>query len=273
MEKWGILGLKRPKKYGLDWQQGYGRGALVKAPKEKQKNSGKVGNSGGKWGKMGKTVGNFGCPMEKWGILELKTPKNMVLVGSKAMVGVHWSRLPRRNGVRWGKVGGNGRKWGKMRKFGMLDGKIWGIWGLKRSQNMVLMGNNAIRGGGGCIGESSQGKIGGNGEKWEKMGKPNQSTLAPHFLLSPPISPISPNSPPFPPFPPSFPPISLQFPPFPPIFSHFSCYWVHFGYVAGYITSHLVRVFLRPVEFRQNELSFFPRLPIVHFDSLTAYMS
>ena len=35
MEKWGILGLKRPKKHGFDWQQGYGGGALVKAPKQK----------------------------------------------------------------------------------------------------------------------------------------------------------------------------------------------------------------------------------------------
>ena len=43
-----------------------------------------------KWGEMGKSVGNFGCSMEKWGILGLKRSKNMVLIGNKAMVGVHW---------------------------------------------------------------------------------------------------------------------------------------------------------------------------------------
>ena len=82
--KMGNLGAKKAKKHGFDWQQGYGGGALVKAPKEKW---GKMGKSGGKWGGMGKTVGNFGCSMEKWGIWGLKRPKNMVLIGSKAMGG------------------------------------------------------------------------------------------------------------------------------------------------------------------------------------------
>ena len=41
-----------------------------------------------KWGKMGESVGNSGCLMEKWGILGLKRPKNMVLIGSKGMLGV-----------------------------------------------------------------------------------------------------------------------------------------------------------------------------------------
>ena len=31
---------------------------------------------------MGKSVGNFGCPKEKWGIW--KRSKNMVLIGNKA---------------------------------------------------------------------------------------------------------------------------------------------------------------------------------------------
>ena len=53
---------------------GGGGVALVKAPKEK-------------WGEMG--VGNFGCSMEKWVILGLKRSKNMVLIGNKAMAGVH----------------------------------------------------------------------------------------------------------------------------------------------------------------------------------------
>ena len=95
--------------------------------------------------------------MEKWGILGLKRSKNMVLIGNKAMVGVHWRKLPRKNG-----------------------------------------GN------------------------WEKLGKPNQSTLAPHFLL---FAHTSPHNIPFPPhflpFPPRFPLVSPHFPPFPPIFPHF----------------------------------------------------
>ena len=67
--KMGNFGAKKVKKHGFDWQQGYGGGALVKAPKEKWGDKwGKVGKSGGKWGEMGKTAGNFECSMEKWGI-------------------------------------------------------------------------------------------------------------------------------------------------------------------------------------------------------------
>ena len=33
--KMGNFGAKKAKKHGFDWQQGYGGGALVKAPKEK----------------------------------------------------------------------------------------------------------------------------------------------------------------------------------------------------------------------------------------------
>ena len=50
----------------------------------------------------------------------------------------------------------------------------WGIWGLKRSKNMVLIGY------GGVHWQKLPRK---NGETWGKMGKPNQSTLAPQFLL------------------------------------------------------------------------------------------
>ena len=126
----------------------------------------------------------------------------------------------------------------------------WGTWGLKRPKNMVLIGNKAMGGGGG-IGESSRGKMGrnggkwgkmgGNGEKGGKMGKPTQSTLAPHFLL---FAPTSPHNTPFPHISPPFPP---HCPPFSPIPPHFPWYWVHYGYVAGYSTPHLVRVFLRPL--------------------------
>ena len=42
-EKMGNLGAEKVKKHGFDWQQGYGGGALVKAPKEKW---GKVGEMG-----------------------------------------------------------------------------------------------------------------------------------------------------------------------------------------------------------------------------------
>ena len=53
--------------------------------------------------------------------------------------------------------------------------------------------------------------MGGNGGEWGKMGKPNQSTLAPQFLL---FAPTSPHNTPFPPTFPYFPPISPHFPPF-----------------------------------------------------------
>ena len=54
----------------------------------------------------------------------------------------------------------------------------WGIWGLKRSKNMILIGNKAM--GGGLRWRKLPRK---NGGRWGKMGKPNQSTLAPLFLL------------------------------------------------------------------------------------------
>ena len=84
------------------------------------------------------------------------------------------------------------------------------------------------------------------------MGKPNQSTLAPHFLL---FAPHFPHNTPFPPISSHFPLISPHFRPFPPISPHFSWYRVHFGYVAGYITTHLVRVFLRPTRWLKMALN------------------
>ena len=95
---------------------------------------------------MGKSVGNFGCSMEKWGIL-----------------------------------------------------------GLKRSKKMVLIGNKAVCGGGGCIGEASDEKWGG-------------------------IKPVHPS-----------PTIFVNFCPH---FLHFPWYWVHYAHIAGHITIHFVRVFL-----------------------------
>ena len=56
MEKWGILGLKRPKNM-----------VLIGTKASTQEKMGEMGKSGGKRGEMGKTVGNFGCSMEKWG--------------------------------------------------------------------------------------------------------------------------------------------------------------------------------------------------------------
>ena len=108
-----------------------------------------------------------------------------------------------------------------------------GILGLKRPKNMVLIGNKAM-GGGGALVKASK-------EKWGKWGKPNQSTLAPQFLPPPP--PITRH---FPPFPPGFPLISPHNTPFSPISPHFPWCRAHYGYIAGYITTHLVRVFLRP---------------------------
>ena len=48
----------------------------------------------------------------------------------------------------------------------------WEIYGLKRPKIKVSVGNKAV--GGGRIGESSRGKMGGNGgngEQWGKMGE------------------------------------------------------------------------------------------------------
>ena len=181
----GNFGAKKAKKHGFDWQQGYGGGALVKAPKEK---SGKMGESGEKWGEMGENGENCG-------------------------------------------------------KFWMLDG-IMGNLGAEKVKKHGFDWQQGY-GGGGCIGESTQGKMGENGGKWGKMGKPNQSTLASQFLL---FAPTSPHNTPFPPISSHFPLIFPHFPPFPPISPHFSWYWVHFGYVAGYITIHLFQVFLRPAQ-------------------------
>ena len=53
MEKWAIWGLKRSKKHGFDWRQGYdwGRGCIGVSPEEK---SGELVENGRKWGEMGK---------------------------------------------------------------------------------------------------------------------------------------------------------------------------------------------------------------------------
>ena len=64
--------------------------------------------------------------------------------------------------------------------------KKWGILGLKRSKNMVLIGNKAMEGG--ALVKAPEGKWGGNGGE---MGKLNQSTLAPQFLLFAPPPPFS----------------------------------------------------------------------------------
>ena len=55
--KMGNFGAEKVKKHGFDWQQGYGGGALVKAPKEKW---GETGENGEKWGKMGGNGENCG---------------------------------------------------------------------------------------------------------------------------------------------------------------------------------------------------------------------
>ena len=90
-----------------------GGGALVKAPEEKW---GKMGGNGEKWGEMGESVGNFGCSMEKWGILVLKRSKNMVLIGNKAGGGGALVKAEGETEGKWGEMGRNGGKWGKMGK-------------------------------------------------------------------------------------------------------------------------------------------------------------
>ena len=58
---------------------------------------------------MGVNEGNWDCLVEKWKFLGLKGPKNKVSVGNKAWGGGgHWRKLPRKNGGKWGKGGGNG---------------------------------------------------------------------------------------------------------------------------------------------------------------------
>ena len=66
--------------------------------------------------------------MEKRGILGLKSSKNMVLIGNKAMWGGGCiGESPR------GKTGGNGRKWGEM--GGNVGGRRRG-----RCGDMISMG-------------------------------------------------------------------------------------------------------------------------------------
>ena len=65
--------------------------------------------------------GNSDCLVEKWEILGLKRPKIKVSVGNKTVCvggGVHWRKLPRKNGGKWGEMGENGGKWGKMGENG-----------------------------------------------------------------------------------------------------------------------------------------------------------
>ena len=170
---------------------------------------------------MGKSVGKFGCSMEKWAILGLKRPKNMVLIGSKAIGGCIGESSQGKmgengeSGEKWGKVGGNGEKCGK---FWMLDGQMgnlgaekvkkhgfdWqqGYWGVHW---LKLPRKNG----------GKWGKMWENGETKPVHPSPTLFVICPHL---PPKHPISPHFLPFPPHFPPFPPISPHFPPFPPIF-------------------------------------------------------
>ena len=150
----------------------------------------------------------------------------------------------------------DGGKWGKLWEILDARWKNGEFWGLKRSKNMVLIGNKAM---GGCIGESSQGKMGENGKIGETKPVHPSPTLfviclhLPHNTPFPPISSHFPLiSPHFLPFPPHFP----HCPPFPPISPHFPWYWVHYRYVAGY-TTHLVRVFPRPAKYCYDDPKYY----------------
>ena len=142
-------------------------------------------------------------------------------------------------------MGGNGVNCGN---FWMLDGKM-GNLGAEKVKKHGFDWQQGYGGGGVHWRKLPRN----NGGKWGKMGKPNQSTLAPHFLL---FAPTSPHNTPFPPISshiplisPHFLPYPPHFPPFSPIFPHFPPFFLILGTLrvrCWYITTHLVRVFLRP---------------------------
>ena len=83
-----------------------------------------------------------------------------------------WGKM----GEKWGEMGGNGGKWGN---FG-CSMKKWGIRGLKRSKNMVLIGNKAM--GLWALGYLSRPEEGLTGPRVAPLGKPGEG--APHTPLS-----------------------------------------------------------------------------------------
>ena len=92
--KMGNFGTEKVKN-SFDWQQGYGGGGCIG-----ESSQGKMGGNEGKWVKLGESVGNFGCLIEKWGILGPKRSKNMVLIGNKVGGGGPEEK--------WGEMGENG---------------------------------------------------------------------------------------------------------------------------------------------------------------------
>ena len=64
--------------------------------------------------------------METWGILGLKSSKNMVLIGTKAMGG--GGALAKAPKEKWGEMGENGGKWGKWGKVGGNGGEWGKVW-------------------------------------------------------------------------------------------------------------------------------------------------
>ena len=128
-----------------------------------------------------------------------------------------WGKI----GANWGKLGEVGKNGGNCGKFWMLDGKMGNLPAEKVKKKHGFDWQQGY-GGGGCIGESSQGKIGGNGRKWGEMGE-NGATKPVHpsptiFVICPPPPPITAH---VPPFPPNFHLIPPHFPPFVPISPHF----------------------------------------------------
>ena len=133
----------------------------------------------------------------------------------------------------------------------MLDGKM-GKFG---AEKVKKHGSDWQQGYGGGVAlvkapEEQWGKMGGNGGNFRKNGETKPVHPSPLiFVICPTLAPparTTPHFPPLSPIPPPFSPISPHLSPFPPISPCFSWYWVHYGYVAGYIATHLVRVFLRP---------------------------
>ena len=84
-----------------------------------------------------------------------------------------------------------------------------GNLGAEKAKNQGLGWQQGCGGGGGRIGESSRGKMGGNGGKWGGNGGKGDRLHHPSFLIFPHFPPFFPISPPFFPIFPHFPPFFL----------------------------------------------------------------
>ena len=95
---------KKAKKHGFDWQQGYGGGALVKAPKEKWGEMGENGENCGNFWMLDGKMGNLGAEKVKGHGFDWQQGYG----GGGALV-----KAPKE---KWGEMVENGGKWGEMGK-------------------------------------------------------------------------------------------------------------------------------------------------------------